>query len=272
MEGIGIDLLVGYAVLAILLFAAGAGYNILKTIWHRATMKREMYPRNTTFYPVKRMSYWDAFKRVNYDTFMRFWAKANPATFMAHLLYHVAIGTAILGYTLSVITLLITGKIFMMAPGEILHYVFDWFAISGSGYFLLGSSVFTQALTYMLMVAVVLAIFAELTTITLGAMKKRGMLSSIDMPTKMLNIKTDGLPRSARGGYKRKIIGLMVLGIVVPMFLQFIGILDPETAFYIHTFFALTFIAIFPYTMLWHEVARWRMWTGVRRAVDRRTA
>ncbi|MFN3527481.1 MAG: hypothetical protein ACK4YO_00035 [Candidatus Altarchaeaceae archaeon] len=268
-----IDLLAGYAIFAVFLFVVGALYNILKTIWHRATMKREMCPRNATFYPVKRMSYWEAFKRVNYDSYMRFWARANPPTFMAHLLYHTAVGTAVLTYALSFITLLISGKIFTLSISEILVYVFDWFEkFELEGYALLGSAIFTKVLMYLFMIAVVLGIIAELTTMTLSAMRKRGMIFPIDLPTKLLGTKTDGLPRKTLGGYQRKIIGLMVLGIVVPLFLQFVGILDPHIAFCIHTTIALTFIAIFPYTMLWHEVARWRMWAGVRRAVDRRTA
>lgn len=267
-----INILVGYAALAVFLFVIGAIWNISKTIWHRATMKREMYPKNATFYPPTQMSYLEAFKRVNIDTFTRFWARANPPTFMAHLLYHVAIGTAILTYTLSFITLVISGMIANLTPAGILVYIFDWFVKFKEGYAILGSAILTQILIYLFMMAVVLGIIAEFTTITLSAMKKRGMISPIDLPTKMLQTKTSGLPRSTRGGYKRKIIGLMVLGIVIPLFLQFVGILDTEIAFYLHTFFALTFIAIFPYTMLWHEVARWRMWSGVRRAVDRRTA
>lgn len=268
-----IDLLAGYAMLAVLLFVVGAGKNILKTIWHRATMKREMYKRNATFYPVKRMSYFEAFKRVNYDSFMRYWARANPPTFMAHLLYHIAVGTAVLTYALSFVTLLISEKIANLNIQQILVYVFDWFEkFKLEGYSLLGSSIFTEIMVYLFMVAVVLGIIAELTTMTLSAMKKRGMISPIDVPTKLLGTKTYGLPRKTRGGYVRKIIGLMVLGIVVPLFFQFVGVLDPKIAFYIHTTFALTFIAIFPYTLLWHEVARWRMWSGVRRAVDRRTA
>ncbi len=268
-----IDFMAGYAILAIVLFGIGIIYKFGKTFWHRATMRREMTPKTYTIHPVKKRSVLEALYIVNVLTFTKFWAKANVPTFMAHLLYHVAIGTAILCYTLSGITLLMTGKFWTLSIQNILVYVFDWFVkFHSEGYALLNSAIFTQVMIYLFMIAVVLGILAELTTLTLSALKKRGMISPIDGPTKMVNIRTSGLPRSTKGGYQRKIIGLMVLAIVGPLFLQFVGVLDEETAFYIHGTVALTFIAIFPYTMLFHEIARWRMCTGVKRMMNRTTA
>ncbi len=268
-----IDFMAGYAILAIVLFGVGIIYKFGKTFWHRATMRREITPKTYTIHPVKKRSVLEALYMANISTFTKFWAKANMPTFMAHLLYHVAIGTAILSYTLSGITLLMTGKIWTLSIPNMLIYVFDWFTkFHSDGYALLNSAIFTQAMIYLFMIAVVLGILAELTTLTLSALKKRGMISPIDEPTRMANIMTNGLPRSTKGGYQRKIIGLMVLAIVGSLFLQFIGVLDETTAFYIHGTVALTFIAILPYTMLFHEIARWRMWTGVRRMMNRTTA
>ncbi len=270
-----ITILSGYAVIAVALMVFGFAYKIIELIWHRLTMQREMTPRTQTPHPVRKLSYLKAFKRMNYDSFMKFWAKANPPTFTAHLLYHVAVGTAIFTYTLSGITLIIQGKIPVLSItiSETIKYVFDWFFMfHEEGYTLLNSTLLTSTLIYVFQVALILGIIAELTTVTLSKLHKRGMISPIDEPTRIIGIKTTGLPRSSKGGWTRKLIGLMVLGIVVPMFLQFRGILDPEIAFYMHTTFALTFMAIFPYSMLFHEVARWRMWAGVERMVDRRTA
>ncbi len=270
-----ITILSGYAVIAIALMAFGFAYKIAELVWHRVTMKREMTPRTQTPHPVRRLSYFEALKRMNYDSVMKFWARANKPTFTAHLLYHIAVGTAIFTYTLSGITLIIQGKIpvLTISIGETLFYVFDWFYMfHEEGYALLNSVLLTESLIIIFQVALVLGMLAELTTVILSKLHKRGMISPIDEPTRLTGIKTTGLPRASKGGVMRKIIGLMVLGIVVPMFLQFRGILDPEIAFYLHTTFALTFMAIFPYSMLFHEVARWRMWVGVERMVDRRVA
>lgn len=270
-----ITILSGYAVLAIALMVLGFAYKITELIWHRVTMKREMTPRTHTPHPLRKLSYWGAFKRMNYDSFMKFWAKANKPTFTAHMLYHIAVGTAIFTYTLSAITLLLQGKIPVLSIpiSETLFYVFDWFFMfQEGGYALLNSIFLTELMIIVFQMALVLGITAELTTVILSKLHKRGMISPIDEPTRITGIKTTGLPRSSKGGWTRKIIGLMVLGIVVPIFLQFRGLIDPEIAFYIHTTFALTFMAIFPYSMLFHEVARWRMWTGVERMVDRRVA
>ncbi|CEG11756.1 membrane hypothetical protein [groundwater metagenome] len=269
-----IDFMAGYAILAIVLFGVGIIYKFGKTFWNRATMRREMSPKTYTIHPIKKRSVLEALYIVNVLTFTKFWAKANMPTFMAHLLYHVAIGTAILTYTLSGITLLMTGKIWTLSLPDMLVYVFDWFTKfhSTEGYALLNSAIFTQVMIYLFMIAVVLGILAELTTLTLSVLNKRGMISPIDEPTKMANIRTSGLPRSTKGGYQRKIIGLMVLAIVGSLFLQFVGVLDEEIAFYIHGTVALTFIAILPYTMLFHEIARWRMCTGVKRMMNRTTA
>ncbi len=268
-----IDFMAGYAILAIVLFGIGIIYKFGKTFWHRATMRREMSPKTYTIHPVKKRSVLEALYMVNVSTFTKFWAKANMPTFIAHLLYHVAIGTAILSYILSSITLLMTGKIWTLSIQDMLVYLFDWFTkFHSEGYALLNSAIFTQVMIYLFMIAVVLGIFAELTTLTLSALKKRGMITPIDEPTKMANIRTSGLPRLTKGGYQRKIIGLMVLAIVGSLFLQFVGVLDEHIAFYIHGTVALTFIAILPYTMLFHEIARWRMCTGAKRMMNRTTA
>jgi len=268
-----IDFMAGYAILAVVLFVVGTIYKFGKMIWLRATMRREITPKTYTIHPVKERSLFEALWIVNVSTFTKFWAKANLPTFTAHLLYHIAIGTAVLTYALSVLTLLITGKIWGLSVQNILIYTFDWFSrFHSEGYALLNSAMLTEVLIVLFMIAVIFGIFAELTTITLSALKKRGMITPIDEPTRKENIRTSGLPRSTRGGYQRKIIGLMVLAIVLPLFLQFIGVLDEHISFYIHGTVALTFIAIFPYTMLFHEISRWRMWTGVRRMVRRTTA
>jgi hypothetical protein len=270
-----INILSAYAVIAVALMVFGIGYKIIKLIWFRITMKREMTPRTRTPHPVMRMSYFEAFKKINYDSFMRFWAKANAPTFGAHMLYHIAVGTAITTYTLSAVTLLMQGKIpvLSLSISETIVYVFDWFfKFHTEGYALLNSVIFTEVLIVVFQIALVLGLIAELTTITLSKLHKRGMISPVDEPTKLAGIRTTGLPIKSKGGWSRKIIGLMVLGIIIPMFLQFRGILPNEIAFYMHTTFALTFMAIFPYTMLFHEIARWRMWTGVVRLVDRRVA
>ena len=268
-----IDFMAGYAILAVVLFSVGIIYKFGKTFWHRATMRREITPKTYTIHPVKQRSVLEALYMVNVSTFTKFWAKANMPTFMSHLLYHVGIGTAILSYTLSGITLLMTGKIWTLSIQSMLLYVFDWFSMfHNENFALLNSAIFTELFITLFMIAVVLGILAELTTLILSALKKRGMISPIDEPTRMANIRTNGLPRSTKGGYQRKIIGLMVLAIVGSLFLQFMNVLDEHIAFYIHGTAALTFIAIFPYTMLFHEIARWRMLTGVKRMVNRTTA
>ena len=271
-----ITILSGYAIIAVALMVFGFVYKISEVVWHRLTMQREMTPRTKTLHPARKISYIEAFKRINYDSFMKFWARANKPTFAAHMLYHLAVGTAVFTYTLSGITLVILqGKIpgLTISVPETLMYVFDWFFMfHEEGYALLNSALLTSTLIYVFQAVLILGILAELTTVTLSKLHKRGMISPIDEPTRITGIRTSGLPRSSKGGWTRKLIGLMVLGIVVPLFLQFRGILDPEIAFYLHTTFALTFMAIFPYSMLFHEVARWRMWVGVERMVEGRVA
>jgi len=270
-----INILSAYAVIAVSLMIFGIFYQVLKVIWLRTTMKREMNKRTKTPHPIRKMSYFEAFKKINYDSFMNFWARANTPTFASHLLYHIAVGTAITTYALSGITLFIQGKIPVISIpiSETLVYVFDWFfKFQHEGYALLNSAAFTEIIIIIFQIALVLGIIAELTTIIMSKLHKRGMIAPIDEPTRLAQIRTTGLPRKSKGGLMRKVIGLMVLGIIIPMFLQFRGILPDEIAFYIHTTFALTFMAIFPYTMLFHEIARWRMWTAVTRLVDRRVA
>jgi nitrate reductase gamma subunit len=269
-----------YACIAGTLFVGGVIYKFLRYLWLKLTLGGRLVKRTQTPHSLERMSYLKALWRVNVTTFTKFWAKANFPTFAAHTLYHIAIGTAIISYILSNLVLLVSGRLvsistdgfWVMPISNILRYTFDWFHYIEYIYGEVGLTGVGNILFLFFKIAVVFGIFAELTTLILSKLHKRGMIRPIDEPTKIAKIYTNGLPRASMGGYERKLIGLMVLCIVGSIFLDLMGILDHKIAFIIHAAIALTFIAIFPYTMLFHELSRWRMWTAVVRMVDRRTA
>lgn len=81
-------LLLAYAALAAAVMLVGLAYKIARTIWLRATMKREMNKRIMSFYPARKMPFLQAFWHMNVTPFTHFWMRANPVTFVGHVLYH----------------------------------------------------------------------------------------------------------------------------------------------------------------------------------------
>lgn len=265
------NLLVVYAILAVLLFVVGTMYNILKTTWHRAKMKREMYHRNVSFYPVKKMPFLQALWRMNVTPFTRFWMRANPITFAGHVLYHFGLFTAIGIYV--IVAVLVLDEITTMQAAEVLPLLFDWFHYTDQVF---GTSGLLGAIGEIMILIFVFALICGTVGMAIpfimSALGKRGMIIPIDDVTRNAKIYTQGLPRSSMLGYQRKFVGLIVLVVDIAMLSTFFTPIFAEYAYVIHVTFALTIIAIFPFSFLFHELARWRMFTGVRRMMDRRTA
>lgn len=265
------ELIPGYVAIAVCIFVTGMVYKFGRYGLNRLTMKREMNKRTRTLYPAKGNSFMKSFSEVNIGSFMKFWAKANPITFAGHVLYHIGFFIAMGAYSLVVI--LSIDKVIMMPISEIIPLIFDWFehteAIFGTTGFL---GTLGEVMVPIFVFALICGTIGMVIPFVMSMFKKRGMIRPIDEITRATGICTDRLPRSSISGYERKIIGLIVLIMDGIMLSTFFTSMPADCVYIIHVIFGGTIMALFPFTFLFHEIYRLRMWGAVLRMMDGRIA
>lgn len=263
------ELIPVYAIIAVSVFVIGMVYKFARYGLKRLTMKREMSKRTKTPYHVKENSFIKSFWEVNVGSFMRFWARANPITFAGHVLYHTGFFIAVGAYAL--VMILSLGKITTMPVSETIPLIFDWFKhtemIFGTTWFL---GALGEVMIPVFVFALVCGTIGMSIPFVMSMFKKRGMITPIDDVTRAAGIYTDGTPRSSVLGYQRKIIGLIVLIMGGAMLSTFFTTAPAGYAYIIHVIFGLTILALFPFTFLFHEIYRLRMWSAVLRMRDGR--
>ncbi|MBP1649211.1 MAG: hypothetical protein H6Q30_2656 [Bacteroidetes bacterium] len=261
-----------YAKLALAICILGMALRFSRYFYNRMTMKREMTPRTPTPYPAKGKSILGALWAVNVQTFTKFWLKANPITALGHVVYHVGFFTAMGIYGL--VAILSLDKLAKVPLHRAILMVADWFNFKIE---LFGTSGFYHSLgeflTSVFLVALLLAVPGIMTPFVMSILGKRGMIRPVDSVAKALGItSTPGLTtRNSIHGWERKILGVGVLVMDCMMLFTLLFPVGADLAYIIHATFGLTIIASLPFSFLFHEIYRLRMWGAVRRLVDGRT-
>ncbi|OGY24132.1 MAG: hypothetical protein A2172_01140 [Candidatus Woykebacteria bacterium RBG_13_40_15] len=233
-------------------------------------MPRGMTPRPKTPYPAEGTSLLRALWEVTVVSQWRFWAKANPITFVGHILYHVGFYAAVGMYTFA--TGVYLSRNSFESPSKTVPLVFGWFEHTQDIFGESGRLVSVGGMMTPLFVAALFsATIGMAIPFVMSALKKRGMIIPLDNVVKAAGIRVDGLPRN-RVGWSRKAIGLIVLVMDGAMLLTFLSPVPRDYAYIIHVSFGLTIVSLFPFTFLFHEIARWRAWGAVKRRAEGRIA
>jgi len=263
------ELLPIYAIIACGIFVLGTGYRFMRYGWKRLTMEREMNRRTKTPYPVKGNSLSSALSEVVVGSHVNFWVRANEATFLGHILYHAGFFIAVASYTIVAIASI--DKVAEMAFPEALVFVFGWFAHPDVVFGTTGTlGALGDVMVPIFIFALVCGTMGMSVPFIMSILGKRGMITPIDEVTRAANIRTGGLPRTSRLGYQRKIVGMVVLSMDAAVLSSFIIPMPIDYVYIIHALFGLGILALFPTTFLFHEIARWGMWSAVVRTMDGR--
>lgn len=260
------------ATLAMTIGAVGMILKLTRYGLLRLLMKRELKPRSETPFPIKPRSLLESLWMINVSSYSRFWLRANPITFTGHVLYHAGLFVGIGTY--AIVSLLAWRTLLVVPLGQKLFLVCDWFnnkeQIFGTvGYLPL----FGELMEWAFIVALVIAVIGMAIPFLMSALKLRGMIRPLDPVMKEAGIRfTNGLSNQGSLRYSRKAVGLGVLLMDGAMLASFLRVMPLETAYLIHVSFGMTLIALLPFSFLFHEIYRLRMWGGALRLREGRTA
>lgn len=262
-----------YALMAMATCLLGTIWQLSRYAWARLTMRREIGPRPTTPYPIRSSSWIKAFLTVNLYAYIRFWWRANPVTFVGHVLYH---GGLFLGLgTYGLVIVVAAKKLIAMPLSQAIRWVADWFQyreeIFGTTGWLASLAAVINAV---FIFALVIAVIGMTIPFVMTILGRRGMTRPLDEVITRAGIsETRGLKtRGSLLGFQRKVVGLIVLVMDSAMLLTFVAPMTVEVTYIIHVLFALTITALLPYSFLFHEIYRLRMWGAVVRIKEGRTA
>ncbi|MDY6834235.1 MAG: hypothetical protein SVY53_05470 [Chloroflexota bacterium] len=232
-------------------------------------MESEMNWRTKTTYPAKGNSLPQAMSEVIVGSHTTFWVRANRGTFLGHILYHIGFFIAVTSYLIVAIASM--NKADEMALPEFLVLVFGWFAHTEDIFGTTGAlGILGDAMIPIFIFALVCGTVGMSVPFIMSILGKRGMITPIDEVTRAANIRTGGLPRTSRLGYQRKMVGMVVLSMDVAVLSSFIIPMPIDYVYIIHSLFGLGILALFPTTFLFHEIARWGMWSAIVRTMDGR--
>ena len=257
---------------AIVFSAIGIAYKIIRYGWNRITMRRELGPRPYTSFPAKGNGLLKSFMTVNVYSYTRFWMRANPVTFAGHVFYHTGLFIGMGSYGLAI--LLSYRKLLKMPFYQAMQTVFDWFQHKNIVYGTNGMLAILGDIMYFVFIAALLiAVIGMAIPFIMTAFNKRGMIRPIDLAIKNAGVcPTLGLKTQGWQAYQRKAIGIIVLIMDAAMLITFFAPVAVEMAYVIHVSFAIVIIASLPFSFLFHELYRLRMWSGLLRVKDGRIA
>lgn len=250
-----------YAQLAGIICLVGMLYMFIKYGWNRLVMPREKRQRTRTILDPKPYSIWRGLRVINVETWTKVWFRANPVTAMGHVFYHVGFFSAMGIYGL--VTVLHFAELSTMSFSEGLLRVADWFAFRAEIFGSVGAMALLGDVLYAWFgLALVLAVTGMSIPFIMTFRGQRGMVRPVDEVCGHCNVYgTDGLKtRNSLVGIQRKVIGLMALFMDAAMLVTFLVPVGAEFSYMVHAIFGATIVAVLPFSFLFHEVWRLRMW------------